>query len=153
MPVYMVYVSAGRLSPEAKSEVARAITNAHRELTGTQHFLAQVSFQEQPAGNVFPGGAQQGGDLIFVHGHHRLGRTTDLKHRLAAKIVDDIAKAASVETRHIWLYIDEMPANQMIEYGRFLPEPGQEQAWFDAISGDEKAFMRSNVHAQGQNET
>jgi|APFre7841882724_1041349.scaffolds.fasta_scaffold01679_13 phenylpyruvate tautomerase PptA (4-oxalocrotonate tautomerase family) len=153
MPVYMVYVSAGRFSPEGKGAVARAITNAHRELTGTQHFLAQVSFQEQQAGNVFLGGVQQGGDLIFVHGHHRLGRPADLKHRLAAKIVDDISKAAGVEKRHIWLYIDEMPANQMIEYGRFLPEPGQEQAWFDAISGDEKAFMRSNVFSESQEKT
>ena len=153
MPVYIVYVSAGRFSPEVKGAVARAITNAHRDLTGTPHFLAQVSFQEQERGNVFLGGVPQGGYTIFVHGHHRLGRPADLKHRLAAKIVDDIAKAASVEKRHIWLYIDEMPANQMIEYGRFLPEPGQEQAWFDAISGEEKAFMNSNVYAQIQNQT
>jgi phenylpyruvate tautomerase PptA (4-oxalocrotonate tautomerase family) len=82
-----------------------------------------------------------------------LGRPADLKHRLAAKIVDDISKAAGVEKRHIWLYVDEMPANQMIEYGRFLPEPGQEQAWFDAISGDEKAFMSSNVFSESQEKT
>ena len=146
MPVYMVYISAGRLSTEAKGEVARAITNAHRDLTGTQHFLAQISFQEQPIGNVFLGGVQQGGDLILIHGHHRLGRAVELKHRLAAKIVDDVAKVANVEKRHIWLYIDEMPANQMIEYGRFLPEPGQENEWFNAIADDEKEFMKSNVH-------
>ena len=146
MPVYMVYVSAGRLSPEMKGEVARAITDAHRDLTGTQHFLAQISFQEQPTGNVFLGGVEQGGDLIFIHGHHRVGRPVDLKHRLAAKIVDDVAKVMNVEKRHVWLYIDEIPANQMIEYGRFLPEPGQENAWFNAIADDEKEFMKSNVH-------
>lgn len=146
MPVYMVYVSAGHLSPEMKGEVARAITDAHRDLTGTQHFLAQISFQEQPTGNVFLGGVEQGGDLIFIHGHHRVGRPVDLKHRLAAKIVDDVAKVMNVGKRHVWLYIDEIPANQMIEYGRFLPEPGQENAWFNAIADDEKEFMKSNVH-------
>ena len=144
MPVHMVRVSAGRLRAEEKSAVARAITNTHRELTGTPHFLAQVSFQEQEPGNVFPGGVPQGSDTIFVHGHHHLGRPAELKHRLAAKIVDDISRAASVGKRHIWLYLEEMPANRMIEYGRFLPEPGQEEAWFDAISGEEKAFMNSN---------
>jgi phenylpyruvate tautomerase PptA (4-oxalocrotonate tautomerase family) len=150
MPVYMVHVSAGRFGPDEKGAIARAITNAHQALTGTQHFLAQVSFQEQPAGNVFIGGVQQGGDLIFVHGHHRAGRPADLRHRLAAKIVDDVSRAASIEKKHIWLYIDEMPANQMFEYGRVLPEPGEEQAWFDAISAEEKAFMRSNVCPEGQ---
>ena len=75
-----------------------------------------------------------------------MGRPVHLKHRLAAKIVDDVAKVANVEKRHIWLYIDEMPANQMVEYGRFLPEPGQEIEWFNAIADDEKEFMKSNVH-------
>lgn len=153
MPVYMVYVSAGRFRPDEKGAIARAITNAHQAFTGTPHFLAQVSFQEQPVGNVFLGGVQQGGDTIFVHGHHRLGRLADLKHRLAAKIVDDVSRAASVERTHIWLYIDEMPANQMFEYGRVLPEPGEEHAWFDAISADEQAFMRTNVSPEGQDNT
>jgi phenylpyruvate tautomerase PptA (4-oxalocrotonate tautomerase family) len=153
MPVYMVYVSAGRFGAEEKGAIARAITSAHQALTGTQHFLAQVSYQEQPAGNVFLGGVQQSGDLIFVHGHHRAGRPADLKHRLAAKIVEDVSRAASIEKMHIWIYIDEMPANQMFEYGRVLPEPGDEQAWFDAISADEQAFMRSNVCPAGQDGT
>jgi len=153
MPVYMVYVTAGRLRPEQKGEVARAITSAHRKLTGTPHVLAQVSFQEQEPGNVFLGGVPQGSDTILVHGHHRLGRPAEVKRRLAAKIVEDISRAASVEKRHIWLYIDEMPANQMIEYGRFLPEPGHEEARFDDISDDDKAFMDSNVYSDNPNRT
>ena len=100
-----------------------------------------------------PGGVQQGGDAILVHGHHGLGRPADLELRLAAKIADDIARAASVESRHMRLHIDEMPAHPMIECGRYLPEPRQEQAWFDAMPGDENALMSSSVHLARQNKT
>uniref|UniRef100_UPI003B98816A Cis-3-chloroacrylic acid dehalogenase n=1 Tax=coryneform bacterium TaxID=1728 RepID=UPI003B98816A len=144
-PVYMVYVSQDRLTPSAKHAVAKAITDAHRGLTGTQHFLAQVNFQEQPAGNVFLGGVQQGGDTIFVHGLHREGRSADLKGQLAQRIVDDVSVAAEIDRKHIWVYFGEMPAQQMVDYGRFLPQPGHEGEWFDNLSSDERAFMETNV--------
>ena len=69
---------------------------------------------------------QLGSDLIFIHGNHRVGQYVDVKHQLVAKVVDDVSSVAYIEKWRIWLYINEMSANQMIEYGRFVPEPRQE---------------------------
>uniref|UniRef100_UPI0031384A61 T33-18.2 : B n=1 Tax=synthetic construct TaxID=32630 RepID=UPI0031384A61 len=115
--VYMVYVSQDRLTPSAKHAVAQAITDAHLTHTGEEHSLAQVNFQEQPAGNVFLGGVQQGGDTIFVHGLHREGRSDELKQRLITDIIAKVSIAADIDPKHIWVYFGEMPASQMVEYG------------------------------------
>jgi hypothetical protein len=29
----------------------------------------------------------------------------------------------------VWVYLNELAHNDMVEFGRVLPEPGDEQAW------------------------
>jgi phenylpyruvate tautomerase PptA (4-oxalocrotonate tautomerase family) len=145
MPVYIVYSSTGQLSPDAKKEVAHAITEAHHALTGTHSFMAQVIFQEQQPGNVFVGGIPQGTANIFVHGMNRLGRSTELKRDPTRRIVADVSKAASTPTRNIWVYIDELPATQMAEYGHLLPQPGQESEWVEGLPAADREYMESTV--------
>jgi phenylpyruvate tautomerase PptA (4-oxalocrotonate tautomerase family) len=143
MPVYIVYAAVDRLSPGVKEAVARAITDAHRDLTGTNSFLAQIRFQEHEAGDVFHGGVRSTSDSIFVHGLNRLGRAPDVKRRLTERIVRDVAMAVSMPTRDVWVYIDELPATQMAEYGHILPEPGKEAEWLDRLPAADRDYMEA----------
>lgn len=143
MPVYIVYASIDRLRPAVKEEVARAISDAHRDLTGTNSFLAQVRFQGHQPGNVFLGGVCHKSESVFIHGLNRFGRPENLKRELTERIVSVVAAAMSMPTRDIWVYIDELPATQMAEYGYILPEPGKEAEWLDGLPDIDRDYMES----------
>ena len=34
----------------------------------------------------------------------------------------------------MWVYINELPPSQMIEYGEILPDSGSENKWFNSLS-------------------
>lgn len=141
MPVYLIHTAAGGLTPPAKTRIAQAITKCHRELTGTHSFLVQVIFKEHLPGDFFLGGVSQEQPNIFVQGMNRAGRPPELKKNLTLRLVDVIAEAASISRRHIWVYVDERPAAQMVEFGYLLPEPGKEVEWLEGISGDDRKYM------------
>lgn len=143
MPTYVVSVAQGRLASEQKLKLAKAITASHNEATGAQGFFAQVIFNEIAPGNHFIGGGPLREDQIFVHGHIRAGRSDDRKKVLLNKILDSVIAVTGVERRYVWVYVSEIPPNQMIEYGHELPLPGQEDAWFTALSEAERNYLQS----------
>jgi hypothetical protein len=34
----------------------------------------------------------------------------------------------------VWVYLQDIPAAQMVEFGRVLPEPGAKQEWLQGVS-------------------
>jgi hypothetical protein len=83
-------------------------------------------------------------DRIFVYGHIRSGRAAVGKSRmitLMARAVGDAAKAENSSS--VWVYVAELPPRQMIEFGRLLPEAGDEPAWTAALPAEDREFMPS----------
>lgn len=143
MPSYTVTVRNGDLDDERKAAIARAITRVHGEVTGTPFYMAQVFFNEIEPHCYYLGGERLEEKQIFVHGFTRLGRTRLTKDQLIARLASDVAAAAGSGVSAVWIYISEMSARQMVEFGRVLPEPGGEIAWNDAWSPSEKARFSS----------
>jgi phenylpyruvate tautomerase PptA (4-oxalocrotonate tautomerase family) len=144
MPTYFCTTLEGRLTAEQKSRIAREITRVHCEVTGAPSFFAQVIFDEVKPGNYFMGGAALKHDQLFIYGHIRSGRAAVDKSRmiaLMAKAVGDVAKVEN--SRSVWVYVGELPARQMIEFGHLLPEGGDEQAWTAALPAADREFMQS----------
>ena len=54
-----------------------------------------------------------------------------------------IADLSGLPKRSVWVYVSEIPARQMAEYGHILPEPGGEQAWLDRLPAEDRAYMQS----------
>ncbi|MGE8163684.1 tautomerase family protein [Paraburkholderia sp. NPDC080076] len=133
----------GRVVPYLEDPRAAAITQSHNEATGAQCFFAQVIFNEVIRGNHFIGGSLLRAEQIFVHGHIRAGCPDDKKQLLLSKIVDSVTKIASVERRSVWVYISEIPALQMIEYGHELPLPGQEEHWLENLPQADREYLLS----------
>jgi len=142
MPTYLLLAPANRLSPAQKARAAAEITRVHNEITGAASFFAQVIVHEVPAGNYFLGGRPLAGDQLFLHGQIRAGRSALDRQRLLFALRDVVAEAASAARHSVWVYLLDLPARDMIEYGRMLPEPGDEQAWLNNLPEADLAFLR-----------
>lgn len=134
MPTYTVTHSSLPLSPEQKDRLAAAITTAHHEATGANRYFAQVIFAGQAAGNHFIGGQLASEPQLFLNGQIRAGRTAEVKKKLIRSLRDALAEYAELARANIWVYITELPPEQMLEYGEVLPQSGQEDAWYAGLS-------------------
>jgi phenylpyruvate tautomerase PptA (4-oxalocrotonate tautomerase family) len=143
MPTYHCTSPAGLLDAGSKSAIAAAITRIHNTVTGAASFFAQVIFADIAKGNHFMGGAPLASSQIFVHGFIRAGRSVADRERLVSEMVTALADLAGLPRKSVWVYVSEIPARQMAEYGHILPEPGGEQAWLDGLPAEDRAYMQS----------
>lgn len=143
MPSYIVTCIEGRLSPSQKGQIAEAVTRAHGDSTGAPYYFAQVTFNEVKPGNYFLGGTQLDCDQIFVHGTIRGGRPVEMKDILMARLTSDVAIASQMKPNCVWVYVSELPPNQMVEFGRILPLHGKEAEWSAALPEAEKTRLET----------
>ena len=134
MPTYTVTVANLPLTTEQESAIATAITEAHHVNTGAPAFFAQVLFTTVPAGKHFIGGKIYRTPHVFVHGLIRAGRSVDAKSNLLKDITKKISEIAGLGPEDVWVYLQDIPAAQMVEFGRILPEPGAEEEWLQGVS-------------------
>lgn len=143
MPTYTVRTASGRLDAAARATLARAITSAHTTATGAQGFFAQVVFTEVDAASHFVGGAPIDAELVFVHGQIRAGRTADQKRALLDALTHAVTDTLGVPRRAVWVYLLNLPAANMVEYGYVLPEAGGEADWLVSLDPDDRAHLES----------
>lgn len=144
MPTYVVTAPQGRLSQDQKNKIAAEITGIHCSIASAPAYFAQVIFKDVPTGNYFVGGKPlQGTDHVFVHGQIRAGRDLSTKGELILTIMKAVAKAAEVPSYCVQVYIVDVPAKQIAEYGQLLPNPGEEAAWWDAVPPELKVRMEA----------
>ena len=143
MPTYTCTAATGLLDAAAKRAVARAVTLAHAEITGAPTHFAQVIFQDVAAGDHFVGGVPLAHDHVFVYGRIRAGRSAIDRKALIRRLARDVASAAGVDAFAVWVYLLELPAAAMVEFGQILPEAGDEAAWTDALPPEDRMRMRS----------
>lgn len=141
MPTYTVMAPSGQLSSEQKRAIAEKVTRIHSEVTGAPSFFAQVLFVDIADGNWFVGGAALDSKQIYVHGHIRGGRSTEVKRALILGIRDALASGAGLPTSRVWSYIVELPPAHMIEFGHVLPEPGAEAVWLQNLPPEDRALI------------
>ena len=71
---------------------------------------------------------------MFVLGLIRAGRSADAKSNLTKDIAKRVVQIAGLRSEDVWVYLQDIPASQMVEFGRVLPAPGAEQAWLQGLS-------------------
>jgi phenylpyruvate tautomerase PptA (4-oxalocrotonate tautomerase family) len=142
MPTYTCTAASGLLDAQRKGAIARAVTLAHCEITGAPAHFAQVIFTDVAEGDHFVGGAPLAHDHVFVHGRIRAGRSAGIRETLIRRLAADVAAAAGVDAFSVWVYLLELPAEAMIEFGHVLPEAGEEPAWSESLPVDDWARMQ-----------
>lgn len=141
MPICTVTVANLSLSPQQKSQIAEAITAAHSAQTGAPRFFAQVLFYAANKGDQFVGGRVNTAPQVYVHGLVREGTSIEIKQALMSQMLEEIAHIVEITAKEVWIYLQEIPATQMIEFGRFLPAPGDEGEWEKGLSPEKRASL------------
>jgi phenylpyruvate tautomerase PptA (4-oxalocrotonate tautomerase family) len=102
-----------------------------------------VIFNEVKPGNYYLGGKPLEDDQIFVHGTIRDGRSDEIKNDLMACLLRDVSAAADIPANRVWVYVAELSASQMIEFGYVLPTHGKEAAWTEALPATERERLQN----------
>ena len=141
MPTYTVTVANLSLSQQQKSQIVEAITAAHSAQTGAPRFFAQVLFSAASEGEHFVGGRVNTAPQVYVHGLVREGRSIQIKQALMSRMLEEIAHIVNITAEDVWIYLQDIPATQMIEFGRFLPAPGEEAEWEKGMTPEKRASL------------
>lgn len=142
MPTYTCTSTEGLLSAPIKQELAKAITAAHSEITGAPSYFAQVQFFDQPNGNTFIGGKKLNYKHLFILGHIREGRSAMDCKALIRRLSHDAAEVTALEPTAVWVYLHELPARAMMEFGHILPQAGDEAIWTSELPTADREFMQ-----------
>jgi phenylpyruvate tautomerase PptA (4-oxalocrotonate tautomerase family) len=132
MPTYVCAAAAGRLTPLQKTEIARRITAIHHEETGAPRYLVQVIFYDVARDSHYVAG-RPATDQIWVRADVRSGRTNEQKSQMLRRIMQDVGSVSGAAEDTVWVYLCDISAANMAEYGRVLPAAGDEDAWFSML--------------------
>ena len=134
MPTYTVKFSNFLLSQKKKNLIAKDITATHSKFTGANTFFAQVIFQKNEKNSHFMGGKLVKTKEIFLNGQIRSGRTSKVKKQLILGLRKILIRNTNLKKDYIWVYLEDLLPDQMIEYGEVLPKSGQEKRWFNSLT-------------------
>ena len=134
MPTYTVTNSNFNLSSKQQKKLAEGITKVHNIVTGANTYFAQVIFNKTNKNNHFMGGKKVKEASMFLLGQIRAGRSKEVKDKLITDLKDVLVKNSKLDETQVWVYINDLPPSQMIEYGAVLPESGKENEWFTNLS-------------------
>jgi phenylpyruvate tautomerase PptA (4-oxalocrotonate tautomerase family) len=70
------------------------------------------------------------------------GRAEEQKAQILRRILQGVAKSTDAPEEAMWVYLSDIPATNIAEYGRILPLPGGENAWFETLPDPLKARLR-----------
>ena len=141
MPTYTVTNSNFNLTSNQQKKLAEGITKVHNVVTGANTYFAQVIFNKTKKNNHFMGGKRVKESSIFLLGQIRAGRTKKVKDKLISDLKDVLVKNSKLDETQVWVYINDLPPSQMIEYGAVLPNSGKEREWFYGLSSKLKSKL------------
>lgn len=142
MPTYTLTIPVGALCADQKARAAHGITRIHNEVTAAATFFAQVIIHEVAEGHYFVGGRPLVGKQAYLQGQIRGGRSAPDRKRLLLGLRDAVVTAGDFARADVWVYLIDLPARDMVEYGHILPEPGDEQAWMEGLPPADRARMQ-----------
>jgi phenylpyruvate tautomerase PptA (4-oxalocrotonate tautomerase family) len=122
-------------------DIVQCITRVHHEETGAPGYLVQVIFYEVASGNHYIAGELASPEQIWIRGDLRSGRTEEQKAQILRRILQGVAKSTDAPEEAVWVYLSDIPATNIAEYGRILPLPGGENAWFETLPDPLKARL------------
>jgi phenylpyruvate tautomerase PptA (4-oxalocrotonate tautomerase family) len=136
MPTYVCYAHRGQLTAQHKAQIAAGIARIHSEFTGAPVAFTQCVFHELNPDDHFIGVQPASENGVWVYGHIRSKRSISTKNEILLGIRDLVRRVLNVPESAIWVYLNELNHTDMVEFGRVLPEPGNEQRWLDELPRD-----------------
>lgn len=123
MPLYRCTAPAGSLDDDQRRSVAQAITEIHCDETGAPPTFVHVQFLDPKGSEATP---------VVLHGGIRAGRDDSTRDRIVDRCMATVAEIGGFQPSEISMRTSSAPASWILEGGRVLPEPGEEEAWLSA---------------------
>lgn len=127
MPLYRCTYPEGALDPSQRAALAVAFTDIHCELTGAPRTFVHVQFHARPA--------PADGPPYELHAGIRAGRDRVLADALISRCIAAVSAATGATSSAIAMRTSSTPASWILEGGRVLPEPGEEDDWVAGVGG------------------
>jgi phenylpyruvate tautomerase PptA (4-oxalocrotonate tautomerase family) len=152
MPTWTVFTAQGKLTLAQKEEIARVCTDVYLEEFGLARYMTQVIFHEIASDDRYIAGKPARPDLVWLRCDVRDGRTEDQKARLLHGVQQGVAKAANVPEEAVWIYLNDIPSWNIMEWGHIMPHLGavsddralpEDESWFGALSAPMQASLRA----------
>ncbi|MGU3539328.1 tautomerase family protein [Methylobacterium sp. A54F] len=134
MPTY-AFSTAKALTPEQRARIVESVTAIHHVEATAPRYFVQVIFQQVEPGAIFIGGEPASRDHVWVRADIRAGRTNEQKARMLRRIMRETSEILAISEQDVWVYISDIPAQGVLEFGNVLPEPGGEEQWLASLPG------------------
>ena len=133
MPTYTCWATIDTIATEDRQRVVDALTEIHHEVGVAPRYFVQVVFNDLTPGSIYLAGQQADSAHVWIRADIRAGRTDEQKRNLLARITSEVGEILDISAEEVWVYINDIPGANIAEYGRPLPNPGQEDEWFAAL--------------------
>ena len=132
MPTY-AFSTAKELTVEQRAKLVESVTSIHQVEATAPRYFVQVIFYKVEVGSIFIGGEAAPPDHIWVRADIRSGRTSEQKARMLQRIMRETSEILGISEQSVWVYISDIPAQGVLEFGNVLPEPGGEEQWLASL--------------------
>ena len=141
MPTY-AFSTAKEITAEQRAKLVESVTTIHEVEASAPRFFVQTIFYKVEPGAIAIGGETASPDHIWVRADIRAGRTKEQKVRMLRRVMRETSEILSISEQHVWVYISDIPAQGVLEFGNVLPEPGGEDAWLASLPDDLREKLR-----------
>lgn len=143
MPTY-AFTSMQSLTPAQREKIVASVTSIHAVEATAPRFFVQVVFYTVERGSMFIGGEPAPDDHVWVNALIRAGRTKEQKASILRRIMQETSDILGISEQSVWVYISDIPAQGVLEFGNVLPEPGGEEQWLQSLPASlREKLMRS----------
>jgi phenylpyruvate tautomerase PptA (4-oxalocrotonate tautomerase family) len=149
MPTYVCYTYRGQVGAAAKAQLAAGIARIHHDVTGAPIALIECVFHDLNPDDHFIGGQLAPANGVWVYEHIRGKRTSERNNHIIVGITDLLTRVLQVPLRVGWVYLNELPHSDMVEFGHVLPKPGDEQSWFEGLPSELRDHLAALDHSAG----
>lgn len=135
MPTY-AFTSARKLTAAERARLVESVTTIHQVEATAPRYFVQVVFYNVELGSIFIGGEPASPDHVWVRADIRSGRTREQKAKMLQRIMRETSEILGISEQAVWVYISDIPAHGVLEFGNVLPEPGGEAQWLASLPPD-----------------
>ena len=135
MPTY-AFTTAKPLTQAQRAKLVESVTTLHSVEAAAPRYFVQVVFYKVEPGSIFIGGEAASADHVWVRAIIRSGRSNEQKARILRRVMRETSEILGISEQAVWVYISDIPAQGVLEFGNVLPEPGGEEKWLASLPSD-----------------
>jgi phenylpyruvate tautomerase PptA (4-oxalocrotonate tautomerase family) len=132
MPTY-TFSTSKELTAEQRTRLVESVTGIHQVEATAPRYFVQVIFYKLEPDSMFIGGEQASSDHIWVRADIRSGRSKEQKAKILGRIMSETSEILNISEQCVWVYVSDIPAHGVLEFGNILPEPGGEAEWLASL--------------------